>query len=158
MRIWRLNFLSITFKLDCCGSKICVADNFNHNKNITFKFAAAAATLVTDQVSVEYIINPIRKSKAEVIEQSILLHAQQSIYYTSSCRQSICNLNIHARSYYPWFLHPPCALLPIPPSVTMTNPGVILTAASFLLPSTKCSLSMISSSSASVQGAVSLIR
>ena len=51
------------------------------------------------------------------------------------------------------FLHPPCALLPIPPSVTMTNPGVILTAASFLLPSTKCSLFMISSSSASVQGA-----
>ena len=38
------------FKLGCCGSKICVADNFNHNKNITFKFAAAAATLVTDQV------------------------------------------------------------------------------------------------------------
>ena len=25
-RIWRLNFLSITFKLGCCGSKICVAD------------------------------------------------------------------------------------------------------------------------------------
>ena len=47
---WRLNFLSITFKLGCCGSKICVADNFNHNKNITFKIAAAAATLVTDQV------------------------------------------------------------------------------------------------------------
>ena len=45
------------FKLGCCGSKICVADNFNHNKNITLKFAAAAATLVTDQV-VEYLINP----------------------------------------------------------------------------------------------------
>ena len=29
---------------------MCVADNFNHYKNITFKFAAAAATLVTDQV------------------------------------------------------------------------------------------------------------
>ena len=29
---------------------ICVADNSNHNENITFKFAAAAATLVTDQV------------------------------------------------------------------------------------------------------------
>ena len=57
LRIWLLNFLSITFKLGCCGSKICVADNFNHNKNITFKFAAAAATLVTDQV-VEYLINP----------------------------------------------------------------------------------------------------
>ena len=38
------------FKLGCCGSKIYVADSFNHNKNITFKFAAAAATLVTDQV------------------------------------------------------------------------------------------------------------
>ena len=50
MWIWRLYFLSITFKKVCCGSKICVADNFNHNKNITFKFAAAAATLVTDQV------------------------------------------------------------------------------------------------------------
>ena len=50
MRISRLNFLSITFKLVCCGRKVCVADNFNHNKNITFKFAAAAATLVTDQV------------------------------------------------------------------------------------------------------------
>ena len=37
-------------KLGCCGSKIYVADSFNHNKNITFKFAAAAATLVTDQV------------------------------------------------------------------------------------------------------------
>ena len=44
----------MTFKLGCCGSKICVADNFNHNKNITLKFAAAAATLVTDQ----YLINP----------------------------------------------------------------------------------------------------
>ena len=49
-KIWRLYFLSITFKLGCCGSKIRVADNFNHNKNITLKFAAAAATLVTDQV------------------------------------------------------------------------------------------------------------
>ena len=57
MRIRRLNFLSITFKLGCCGSKIYVADSFNHNKNITFKFAAAAATLVTDQV-VQYLINP----------------------------------------------------------------------------------------------------
>ena len=45
-----LNFFSITFKLGCCGSKIYVADSFNHNKNITFKFASAAATLVTDQV------------------------------------------------------------------------------------------------------------
>ena len=27
-----------------------------------------------------------------MIEQSILLHVQQSIYYTSSCGQSICNL------------------------------------------------------------------
>ena len=26
LRIWRLNFLSIMFKLGCCGSKICVAD------------------------------------------------------------------------------------------------------------------------------------
>ena len=50
MRIWRLNFLSITFKLGCCGSKIYVADSFNYNKNITVKFASAAATLVTDQV------------------------------------------------------------------------------------------------------------
>ena len=49
LRIWRLNFLSITFK-GGSGSKIYVADSFNHNKNITFKFAAAAATLVTDQV------------------------------------------------------------------------------------------------------------
>ena len=38
------------FKLGCCDSKIYVADSFNHNKNITFKFASAAATLVTDQV------------------------------------------------------------------------------------------------------------
>ena len=38
------------FKLGCCGSKIRVADNFNRSKNITLKFAAAAATLVTDQV------------------------------------------------------------------------------------------------------------
>ena len=38
------------FKLGCCGSKIYVADGFNYNKNITFKFAYAAATLVTDQV------------------------------------------------------------------------------------------------------------
>ena len=29
-----------------------------------------------------------------MIEQSILLHVQQSIYYTSSCGQSICNLNL----------------------------------------------------------------
>ena len=52
LRIWRLNFLSITFKLGCCGSKIYVADSFSafHNKNIMFKFASAAATLVTDQV------------------------------------------------------------------------------------------------------------
>ena len=27
-----------------------VADNFNHNENITLKFAAAAATLVTDSL------------------------------------------------------------------------------------------------------------
>ena len=29
-----------------------------------------------------------------MIEQSILLHVQQSIYYTSSCGRSICNLNL----------------------------------------------------------------
>ena len=29
-----------------------------------------------------------------MIDQSILLHVQQSIYYTSSCGQSICNLNL----------------------------------------------------------------
>ena len=29
-----------------------------------------------------------------MIEQSILLHIQQSIYFTSSCGQSICNLNL----------------------------------------------------------------
>ena len=42
-----------------------------------------------------------------MIEQSILLHVQQSIYYTSSCGESICNLNL--------------ILYPINPCVKVTN-------------------------------------
>ena len=37
-----------------------------------------------------------------MIEQSILLHVQQSIYYTSSCGQSICNLNLILYPINPW--------------------------------------------------------
>ena len=40
-----------------------------------------------------------------MIEQSILLHIQQSIYYTSSCGQSICNLNLILYPINPWFHH-----------------------------------------------------
>ena len=53
------------FKLGCCGSKKCVADNFNHNKNITFKFAAAAATLVTDKVVLVVLQCPGLTTEAE---------------------------------------------------------------------------------------------
>ena len=43
----------------------------------------------------------IPESVTEIMEQSILLLVQQSIYYSSSRGQSICNLNIHARSSNP---------------------------------------------------------
>ena len=44
---------------------IYVAESFNHNKNIMFKFAAAAAALVTDQ----YLMSPNRKSKAFISQR-----------------------------------------------------------------------------------------
>ena len=50
IRIWRLNFLSITFKLGCCGSKICVADSFNHNKTLRFNLHLQLLHLLQLQV------------------------------------------------------------------------------------------------------------
>ena len=66
------------FKLGCCGSKICAADNFNHNKNIMLKFAAAAATLVTDQVVLVFN-QPRAKHLYPRVEEEMI---EQSIYYT----------------------------------------------------------------------------
>ena len=36
----------------------------------------------------------VQQTNVDQSEASILLHVQQSIYYTSSCGQSICNLNL----------------------------------------------------------------
>ena len=107
LKIWRLNFLSITFKLGCCGSKICVADNFNHNKNITLKFAAAAATLVIDQ----YLIN---QSKA-FISQSLGRDDRAKHFTTRPAKHLLhvllrakhLQLNSNTLSYYPWATAPP---------------------------------------------------